>query len=297
MARTNERFKAAYNALLQRLEAWPEGAALPSEAAIAEWLSVSRTVARSALKELDEAGIVRWRGRDKQVLRRPLPADRFAPTDLRTGSERLERAFLEWILRRDVVPDTRLNVRDLSRRFSVNPAAVTEFLTRFSRFGLVRREGRDGWVLAGFTPQYAMELSDFRRMIELDAARRFAGLPEDHPVWAELTAMEAEHHRVLGAIETAFHDFSALDDRFHTAVVAITGNRFALEFQNLISFVFHYHYQWNKRSERERNEAAIGEHLVYIAALRSRDPARIAAAADAHLSTARQTLLASIERP
>nr|WP_255618131.1 GntR family transcriptional regulator [Aurantimonas sp. VKM B-3413] len=282
---------------MKRLEDEPTGTELPSEQVIADWLCVSRTIARSVLKELDETGIVSWRGRRKRLLRRPLASDRFAPTDLRSGSERVERAFLEWILRRDVAPNTRLNVRDLSRRFSVSPPAITAFLTRFSRFGLVRREGRDGWMLEGFTAQYARELSDFRRMIELDAAQRFAHLPDDHAVWCDLDAMEEAHHRLLATIETSFHDFSALDDRFHTAIVSITGNRFALDFQDLISFVFHYHYQWNKRSERERNEAAIGEHLLYIAALRSRDPQRILAAADAHLATARQTLLASIEGP
>ncbi|MBP0616935.1 GntR family transcriptional regulator [Jiella mangrovi] len=297
VARTNTRFKTAYNALLARLDTWPEETPLPSEAVIADWLSVSRTVARSVLRELDEAKIVDWRGRRKDLLRRPLPSDRFSLTELRSGSEKVERAFLEWILRRDVPPDTRLNVRDLSRRFSVSPSSVTEFLSGFSRFGLVRREGRDGWMLDGFTPQYAMELSDFRQMIEIDAALRFAALGGEHPVWAELEAMEREHHRILDEIEVSFHDFSALDDRFHATIVAQSQNRFALEFQNLISFVFHYHYQWNKRFERQRNEAAIGEHLAYIAALRSQEPARIEIAARAHLATARQTLLASIERP
>ena len=39
---------------------------------------------------------------------------------------------------------------------------------------------------------------------------------------------------------------------------------------------------------------AIGEHLVYIAALKSRDPGKVDAACRKHLKSARQTLLSSI---
>ncbi len=58
--------------------------------------------------------------------------------------------------------------------------------------------------------------------------------------------------------------------------------------------IFHYHYQWNKAQERERNEVAVEEHLAYIAALKSRDPGKVDAACHRHLKSARHTLLTSI---
>jgi DNA-binding GntR family transcriptional regulator len=58
--------------------------------------------------------------------------------------------------------------------------------------------------------------------------------------------------------------------------------------------IFHYHYQWNKAQERERNEVAVGEHLAYIAALKSRDLGKVDAACRKHLKSARHTLLTSI---
>ena len=58
--------------------------------------------------------------------------------------------------------------------------------------------------------------------------------------------------------------------------------------------IFHYHYQWDKRDERERNVAAIREHLDYIEALESRNAAAIAKRCNAHMTTALSTLLASI---
>ena len=58
--------------------------------------------------------------------------------------------------------------------------------------------------------------------------------------------------------------------------------------------IFHYHYQWNKRDEKQRNIAAMREHLIYIDGLQSRDRARATESCRAHMTTARATLMASI---
>ena len=59
---------------------------------------------------------------------------------------------------------------------------------------------------------------------------------------------------------------------------------------DVISMIFHYHYQWNKRDERERNVAAMREHLVYIEALKSRNRAKVAAAVKTHMAGGRAGL-------
>ena len=82
-------------------------------------------------------------------------------------------------------------------------------------------------------------------------------------------------------------------DKLHSTINSVQDNRFAREFQALISMIFHYHYQWNKRSEKQRNALAVSEHLNYINGLRSRDWDVASGAALSHLATARQTLLAS----
>jgi len=62
----------------------------------------------------------------------------------------------------------------------------------------------------------------------------------------------------------------------------------------VIAMIFHYHYQWNKVGERERNSVAVAEHLTYIDALKSRDRKRLQEACEAHLASARTTLLQSL---
>ena len=43
----------------------------------------------------------------------------------------------------------------------------------------------------------------------------------------------------------------------------------------MITFIFHYHYQWNKADEKQRNKIAILEHLACIEALQSQDRRKI----------------------
>jgi DNA-binding GntR family transcriptional regulator len=95
-------------------------------------------------------------------------------------------------------------------------------------------------------------------------------------------------------IEYRYHDFSALDERFHRLINDASRNRFMGGFQDIISLIFHYHCQWRKVDEGQRNERAIREHLDYIEALFTLDPDRIGTSCRRHLASARRTLLASI---
>lgn len=294
MARTDERFREAYNRFLDIGATMEPDAPLPSEIALSEQLDVSRTVVRSVLSRLQAAGIITWAGRDKRLIRRPGPDDRLATLSMQASASELERRFLEWTLRFDVAPGTALNVAELSRRFNVTPHVLQEFLASLSRFGLVRRRARGGWKLLGFTRDFALELSDFRLLLELNAVGHVASLPPTHPIWAELDALEAGHHALAAEIDQRFHDFSLLDEAFHTAIGATVRNRFADEFGKLIALIFHYHFQWDKTDERNRNAAAIAEHLRIIAALKARDRAAALAAAEDHLRTSKQTLLQSL---
>jgi DNA-binding GntR family transcriptional regulator len=58
--------------------------------------------------------------------------------------------------------------------------------------------------------------------------------------------------------------------------------------------IFHYGYQWNKRDERQRNEAAVQEHLTYMKALFSRNASLVERACRAHLTAARDSLVHAI---
>ncbi|RFC66999.1 MULTISPECIES: GntR family transcriptional regulator [Mesorhizobium] len=294
MARTDDRFRDAFNRMLDYCATLEPGERLPAEHPLAAHLDVSRTIVRTALERLADRKIIAWQGRDKTLLRRPSDKDRVAVESAPVSAEELERQFLDWILRFDIAPGTQLNVTELARNFGVPAYSLQEFLASLSRFGLVRRRPKGGWELVGFTRDFAIELSDFRIMLELNAVSHLVTMPAENAIWSELSALEAEHRNLARQIDTRFHDFSLLDERFHTAIGSVVSNRFVAEFQKVIALIFHYHYQWDKKDERERNEAAVAEHLRLIDALTRRDEAGALAAARDHLATSKQTLLSSL---
>lgn len=294
MARSDTRYREACNKLLALCDTMPLGATIPAEASLSEWAGVSRTVIRRCLTRLSALGVIAWEGRDKRILRRAMASDRIALPDSAGGLETLEQRFLDWILRFDVPAGTPLSVADLARNFGVSQHDLKEFLAGLSRFGLVARRQQGGWVMRGFTRDFAVELSDFRQVLELDAIAHVVDAPPGHPIWPRLAELRAAHLALGTRIETDFQDFPKLDQAFHDAINSVVRNRFAAEFQKVISLIFHYHYMWDKSREKDHHQAAITEHLAIIDALEARDTPRAAEAARQHLRTSKSTLLTSL---
>ncbi|MNQ09773.1 putative HTH-type transcriptional regulator YjjM [compost metagenome] len=71
-------------------------------------------------------------------------------------------------------------------------------------------------------------------------------------------------------------------------------NRFAQGFYDIVSFVFHYHYQWDKGEEKGRNKYAVQEHLAILRALAEHDVPKALEAMRSHLDSSRSTMLSSI---
>jgi len=291
MARQNTLFKEAYNRCLAELTTNDN---LPSEPELGERLGISRTTVRAILSRMHESGLINWDKRLKTVLREPRICDFFPDDETSSLNDVIEKSFMKRILTGDVEPGTQINEAELAREIGTGTTSVREFLIRFSRFGLIEKRPNSHWILKGFTIEFALELTEVREMFELRSAVAFAHLSDDHPAWADLDAIEAEHHALLADLDARYKDFSALDEKFHLLVHRASGNRFVVDFYDVIAFIFHYHYQWNKAFARARNERAMIEHLDYIAALRSRDAARIEAACRLHLNSARETLLQSV---
>jgi|AraplaMF_Col_mMF_1032025.scaffolds.fasta_scaffold00054_27 DNA-binding GntR family transcriptional regulator len=292
--RTDAVFKKTFNALLDHLDRQEAEAPLDSEARLADSLNVSRTTVRKALAEAEKRGLAVRAGSRLRTGQRPAKKDYFPSEDTVATSDRVEQKFLEWILRGDRKPDQQINGLELARDFNVSTIAIRDYLNRFTRFGLVEKRANSGWIIRGFTREFALELFDVRELFEIRSAQAFARQPIDAPAWKALGRLEQEHRALLAEIKTRYQDFSNLDERFHRLINDASKNRFIEDFHDVISLIFHYHYQWNKADERERNAVAIAEHLDYIKALQTRDPQRIEATCRKHLASARETLLRSI---
>ena len=292
--KTDTVYKRAFNNMLAFVAAAPTGSAVPSENDLSMRMAVSRTTIRKVLRQLEERRIVGSDGPVKIILRSPNDRDPFPDAETVSTAAQVETRFMEWMLRGDLKPGEAINALDLARQFGVSTTGIREFLNRFARFGLIERRPNARWVFKGFTKDFALELFDIRELFELRSALAFASLPADSPLWGRLGLVRQQHQQLLAEIDTRFHDFSDLDNRFHRLVHEASHNRFIEDFYDIIAFIFHYHYQWNKTLEKQRNRIALLEHLDYIDALFSRDATRVELACRKHLVSARQTLLASL---
>lgn len=291
MARQNTVFKEAYNRCLGDLGGRDN---LPSEPELGEKYGISRTTVRAILSRMRDSGLITWDKRQKVILRRPHEQDYFPDEETSSVNDIIEKSFMKRILTGDAEPGMQINEAELAREIGAGTTSVREFLIRFSRFGLIEKRPNSHWILKGFTIDFALELTEVREMFELRSASAFVTLADDHGAWADLDEIEQEHHALLADIDQRYKDFSALDEKFHLLVHKASGNRFVIDFYDVIAFIFHYHFQWNKTFARARNERAIREHLNYINALRSRDPKQIEDACKLHLQSARQTLMESV---
>jgi DNA-binding GntR family transcriptional regulator len=290
--KTDTVFKRAFNDALDLVTALGTGERLPSENVMSARLGVSRTTVRKVLDRLVEGGIVVGGGRHRVVRSAP-DVQRFPEAETVPMADHVEARFMEWMLRDDARPGTAINELELARQFGVATTGIREFLNRFQRFGLIEKRPNAGWVFKGFTPSFALELFEIREMFELRSTRAFATQPQNSSLWNQLAALRLEHVALLAEIEVRYHDFSDLDSRFHRLINSAAPNRFIDGFYDIITLVFHYHYQWNKRDERQRNEVAIQEHLTYIDALLGRNASIVELACRAHLASARGTLMRS----
>jgi len=284
-------YKRAYNDALQILAPLGTGTKLPSETVLAGRLGVSRTTVRKLLDVMKRRDLIVGLGRDRIVGQLDGEPKRFPESETVPLSAQVEAQFMQWMLKDDTRPGAIINELELARQFGVATTSIREFLNRFQRFGLIERRAHGGWMFKGFTQKFAMELFEIREMFELRSAHAFTLLKTESSAWQTLRNLRQMHLDLLADVGERYHDFSDLDSRFHRLINSASPNRFIDGFNDVITLIFHYHYQWNKDDELKRNTVAIREHLAYIDALESRDPARVETTCRTHLASARSTLI------
>ncbi|TIT25026.1 MAG: GntR family transcriptional regulator [Mesorhizobium sp.] len=292
--RTDTVYKKAFNRAANMLRDGQLAGELPSENELRRRMCVSRTTVRKVLRELVHRELVTECNGHRSTGRPVGDNDYYPDAETTPRAKHVEQQFMEWMLRGDTRPGTSINELELARQFGVATNGIREFLIRFSRFGLIEKRPNTGWLFKGFTEDFALELFEIRVMFELRSAQLFSLQPDSSPLWSKLAALKMAHTDLLERIEGRFHDFSGLDNRFHRLINEASQNRFIDDFYDIITFIFHYHYQWNKHDEKQRNLAAIHEHIAYIGALESRNSTRIEVACRAHLASARETLMRSL---
>ncbi|STL26390.1 DNA-binding transcriptional regulator [Escherichia coli] len=64
----------------------------------------------------------------------------------------------------------------------------------------------------------------------------------------------------------------------------------------IISVIFHFHYQWDESDLKQRNIIAVDEHMTILSALICRSDLDAITALRNHLDTAKQSMIRSIRQ-
>jgi DNA-binding GntR family transcriptional regulator len=261
---------------------------------LAKQLNVSRTTIRTALKELASKGVIEISENHKTVVRLPIESDYFDTSNSVSSKEEIiETYFLDLINHGKLLPGDKFSELELAKSSGCNTITVREFLIKFSRFGLIEKKPRAKWQMIKFDEKFALELVQFRRILEMNSITQLMATPADDPVWEELSVLLDKHMEVLADVDNRYTELSELDRKFHYIVQRASGNRFFMQFFDVVSLICHYHYQWNKGDERDRNKVAIEEHIAIITQLLARNTSGVLAAMETHLNTSKTTLLRS----
>ncbi|WP_287990829.1 GntR family transcriptional regulator, partial [Acidiphilium sp.] len=219
MAKPNTLLKRTSNALLDYIKDLPEEpAALGSDSALARQFGVSRTTVRAAIETMIGNGILERGSAGLRIMRRPERADYYTESETDGPQEQIERVFMQRVLLGDWRPGHTFSEAELARDSNASTVSVREFLIGFSRFGLIAKQPRGGWILREFHDGFAAEVADMRELIEMAALARMpragsAALTE------AADAMIARHRDIEAAIARRYTEFAALDRDFHLWII------------------------------------------------------------------------------
>ena len=286
-------FKHSINRILELIIGLPDGQhIMANDIELTKLLNISRTTVRSCVEHLIEQGIVKRDGTNKVILRQPQTDDFFDIKDKNSTKDiQIEKYFMNLINTGQLLPGDRFSELSLAKNSGCTTITVREFLIKFSNNGLIEKIPRGRWKMVKFDEDFARELVSFREMIEMKAITELLKTPKNHLIWKEIQDLLDKHLQVSLDMENRYLEFPDLDRALHLIILKSSKNRFTQQFFDIVSFVCHYHYQWDKTGELERFTVAIDEHIDILNNLITHNTAGAILSMERHLKTAEKTLL------
>lgn len=298
MARTQNLRHNVINQFIDAINNGHISSPLPSQSTLADMYSISRTTIRHTLGHLYQCGILDKVGNDYVIVRMPEADDGFdtiteMPQDQLTL---FEHAFYKMIHQRELLPGDTFTELQLARLVNVSPVVVREFLLRFSRYNLIENLRRGQWSMMKFDQTYAEKLFELRELLETHALNRFMNLPEHDNRWVLAKELLYRHRQLRETVVLNYRAFSVLDHEFHGLILSAADNPFFNQSIEVITVIFHFHYQWDESDLKERNILAIEEHMAILSAMISRNDLSAASELRRHLNTAKGSMVRSISQ-
>ncbi len=298
MSRTQNLRQNVVNQMLDGIANGHIRSPLPSQAALAEMYNISRTTVRHTLAHLHRRGVLEKVNESYVILRIPLADDGFEcmSSSLDDQSKLFEQAFYQMINQRQLRAGDSFSELQLSRAVNVSPTVVREFLLRFSRYDLIDNVRRGQWRMKKLDQSYAEQLFELRQMLETHALTRFINLPVDDGRWLQAKELLSRHRQLRDVIGGDYRLFAQLDRDFHRLILSAANNTFFNQSLEIISVIFHFHYQWDETHLKQQNIISIEEHMAILSALICRNDQAAARELHRHLETAKQAMIRSLKQ-
>jgi len=301
MGRNQDLRKIVINQVLEGISTGYIKSPLPSQTALAELYNVSRTTIRYTINYLLENNILEYHDTKLQVTRLPSEEDKFTEIKelKKTSSNKINQIdeyFTQAINNKTIKPGDIFTELQIAKSANVDTQAIREYLIRFSRFELIENIHRGKWMMKPFDPNYANKLFELREMLETHALCKFMNLPSSDARWMEAKLLLNEHRDFRKTLINNPRDFAALDRKLHQLILSAADNPFIDSFFDIISFVFHCHYQWNNSDLRIRNQIAIDEHMLILGKIVMKDDIGALNELTRHLQTAKRTMGRSLHQ-
>jgi len=196
--------------------------------------------------------------------------------------------MLRMIKTGEIEMGAKLSEISFTSRLNVSRAAVREAFRGLEEAGLVRLEKNRGVFVRKFEKHEAIELFEFRAVLEEASARRLAALITDEQL-AELEKLSKELEQL--APNNVLNEYYNLNILFHDNMVVLAGNSAMLETYRRLTDQMHLlrRQGYNKGNGLLQSCA---EHRAILNALLRRDPDAVARASHDHVMNGMVRLLA-----
>ncbi|MGF7483582.1 FCD domain-containing protein [Providencia sp. SP181] len=298
MARTQNLRHKVINQFIDAISNQYIRSPLPSQSVLSDMYSISRTTVRHVLTHLKEIGILDSVGNDYVIIREPNENDLLEITidSPITEFNVIEDFFYKLIQKRALQPGDNFTEMQLAHQAGVTPVIVREFLLKFSRYNLIENLRRGLWRLKTFEQNYAEKLFELRELLETHALTHFMNLPEHDKRWIQAKELLYQHRQLRETVVDNYHAFSELDRKFHALILSAAQNPFFDQSLDMVTIIFHFHYQWDDSDLRERNVLAIEEHMTILSAIISHNDLQAMNELRNHLNTAKLSMVRSLRK-
>ena len=298
MARSKNLRAKVINQFLDAIQQQYLRSPLPSQSALADMYNISRTTVRHVLEDLVEKGILEETASHFNIIREPSEDDFLdilvGPTE--KNSDEFESIFYRMIQQHILKPGCNFTELQLAKYAHVHPIVVREFLLKFSRYNLIENKHRGVWHLKIFEQKYAEELFELRELLETFSLSYFMKLPLEDNRWVQAKELLFQHKQLRDSVINNYRAFSELDRKLHQLLLSAADNRFVEQALDLVTIIFHFHYQWDNRDLRERNILAIEEHMIILNAIINHNEPLAMQELRNHLNTAKLSMIRSLKK-